>query len=330
MINQFNPSFFLKNRHIQTMYASFFSNMPWGRKFHKHDFFIEKFTLSDGDFIECYWYKEQTNTTDKPIVMLFHGLAGSYKSHYIQGMMQELDKHGFNSVVVHFRSCSGVMNKKVQTYHSGKTDDALEYMKSLKQRFAQTKLFGVGFSLGANMLLKLLGEEKENSLLTSAVAISAPMMLDVCANSINKGFSKLYEQMLVKNLNLLLEQKYETHDMQRIIGVKKEDVKNIKTFWEFDEIYTAKVNGFKSAQDYYTKCSAKQFLKNIKTPTLIIHAKDDPFMSAKILPTKDEVSLHVELEIHENGGHVGFINGSLFKPEYYLEKRVVEYFENLN
>jgi len=318
MNKPFNPSFFLKNKHIQTMYASFF------RKFPKHDFFIENFTLNDGDFIECYWYKRPTN---KPIVMLFHGLAGSYKSHYIQGMMQELYENGFDSVVVHFRSCSGVMNKKVQTYHSGKTDDALEYMQSLKQRLPNIKLFGVGFSLGANMLLKLLGEEKENSLLTSAIAVSAPMMLDVCADSINKSFSKFYEQMLVKNLNKLLKQKYETHDMQKLIGLKKEDIKNIKTFWEFDEIYTAKVNGFKSAQDYYTKCSAKQFLKDIHIPTLIIHSKDDPFMSKNILPYKDEVSLHVELEIYENGGHVGFVNGSLFKPEHWLEKRAVEYFK---
>ena len=317
----FNPSIFLKNKHIQTIYSSFF------RKFPKHNFFIENFTLNDGDFIECYWYTKPTNITNKPIVMLFHGLAGSYKSHYIQGTMQELDKNGFNSVIVHFRSCSGIINKKVQTYHSGKTDDALEYMSSLKERFPNTKLFGIGFSLGANMLLKLLGEEKENSLLTSAVAVSAPMMLDVCANSINKGFSKFYEQMLVKDLNTLLKQKYETHDMRKIIGIKKEDIKNIKTFWEFDEIYTAKVNGFKSAKDYYTKCSSRQFLKDIQTPTLIIHSKDDPFMSAQILPSKDEVSLHVELEIYENGGHVGFINGSLLKPEYWLEKRVVEYFK---
>jgi len=317
MTNQFKPSFFLKNKHIQTVYASFF------RKFPKHSFYIENFTLSDGDFIECYWYKKPSN---KPIVMLFHGLAGSYKSPHIQGTMQELDKNGFDSVVVHFRSCSGLMNKKVQTYHSGKTDDALEYIQSLKERFPNIKLFGVGFSLGANMLLKLLGEEKENALLSSAIAISAPMMLDVCADSINKGFSKYYEAMLVKNLNDLLEQKYETHDMQKIIGLKKEEVKNIKTFWEFDEIYTAKVNGFKSAKDYYTKCSAKRFLKDIHIPTLIIHAKDDPFMSAEILPKADEVSLHVELEIYENGGHVGFINGSLLKPEYWLEKRITEYF----
>jgi len=321
MINKFKPDIFLKNNHIQTIYASFF------RKFPKHNFFIEKFIFNDDDFTHCYWYKEPSATNNKPIVVLFHGLAGSYKSHYIQGVMQELDTKGFDCVVLHFRSCSGVMNKKVQTYHSGKTDDALEYMRALRVKFPNKLFFGVGFSLGANMLLKLLGEEKENSLLTSAIAVSAPMMLDVCANSINKGFSKFYESMLVKNLNILLEQKYEMHDMQKIIGLKKEDVKNIKTFWEFDEIYTAKVNGFKSAQDYYEKSSARQFLKDIQTPTLIIHAKDDPFMSPEIIPAKEEVSLHVELEIYENGGHVGFVNGSLFKPEYWLEKRVSEYFE---
>jgi len=317
----FSPSFFLKNRHLQTVYASFF------RKFPPHDFFVEKFNLSDGDFIECYWYNKPTNKTNKPLVMLFHGLAGSYKSAYIQGMMEQFDKNGFDSVVVHFRSCSGVMNLKAKAYHSGKTDDALEYINSIKLRFSQIKLFGIGYSLGANMLLKLLGELKDDSPLTAAIAVSAPLMLDVCANSINKGFSKFYQKHLVDDLNKLLEQKYDTHDIESLIGLKKQDVKNLKTFWEFDEAYTSKINGFKSAEDYYEKCSSKQFLKDIKTNTLLIHSLDDPFMSADMMPSKDEVSSFVELEISKYGGHVGFVDGSLFKPKYWLEARATQYFK---
>jgi predicted alpha/beta-fold hydrolase len=318
MQKQFQPSFFLRNKHIQTIYASLFRKLP------SHKFYIERFTLSDGDFIECYWYNKPTN---KPIVMLFHGLAGSYKSPYILGTMIELDKAGFDSVVVHFRSASGVMNKKAKAYHSGQTQDALEYITNLKQKYPDKKLFAVGFSLGANMLLKLLSELKQNSPLKAAIAISAPMMLDISADEINKGLSKIYQSILVKDLNTLLEKKYETHDMQKLIGLKKEDVKNIKTFWQYDEIYTAKINGFKSAKDYYTKSSSKQFLKDIHTKTLIIHALDDPFMSTDVLPNKDEVSLHVELEIYKHGGHVGFINGTLFNPEYWLDTKISNHFK---
>ena len=114
--------------------------------------------------------------------------------------------------------------------------------------------------------------------------------------------------------------------MNSIINLKKEDVKKLSTFWEFDEAYTAKVHGFESAKDYYEKSSSKQFLKHIKTSTLLIHSTDDPFMTPSIVPNKDEISLHVELEIYNNGGHVGFIEGSIFKPIYWLEKRIVSYF----
>jgi hypothetical protein len=320
MKNSFNPPFLLKNKHIQTVYSSFFRKIP------KHKFDVEKFILSDGDFIECYWYNKQTSKKKRPIVLLFHGLAGSYKSPYIQGTMSELDKNGYDSVVVHFRSCSGVMNDKAISYHSGKTDDALEFIQSVQARFPNNKLFALGYSLGGNMLLKLLGELKDKSPFEAAISISAPLELDTCSDSINIGFSRFYQKYLVNNLNLLLEEKYDKHDMHSIIDLKKDDVKKISTFWEFDEVYTAKVHGFKSARDYYEKSSSKQFLKHIETNTLLIHSLDDPFMTPYIMPSKDEISLHVELEIYPNGGHVGFIEGNLLKPIYWLEKRIVSYF----
>jgi len=175
MSNLFQPSFFFKNRHIQTLYPSIFRKIP------THNFEIEKFELSDGDFIECYWYKKINKSLNRPIVILFHGLEGSFKSPYIQGTMKELYANGFDSVVMHFRSCSGVMNKKANSYHSGKTDDALEFLESLKVNYTSSKIFAVGYSLGGNMLLKLLGELAQNSFITAAVSVSAPMELDICA-----------------------------------------------------------------------------------------------------------------------------------------------------
>jgi len=321
MYEKFQPSFFLKNKHVQTVYASFFRKVP------KHSFEIEKFILSDGDFLESYWYNKQ-NYSNKPLVILFHGLAGSYKSPYILGLMKELDKDGYNSVLMHFRSCSGVINDKAISYHSGKTDDAKEYILSIKERYPNTQLFSIGFSLGANMMLKLLGEFAEESPFSASVSISAPMQLDLGSNKINSGFSKLYQAYLLKSLNKLLEEKYKTHDMQNLLKLKKEDIKNLSSFWEFDDAYTAPIHGFDSAQDYYTKSSAKQYLKYIQSPTLIIHALDDPFMPPEILPNKNEISSSILLDIHKNGGHVGFVNGSLFKPKYWLEKRILSYFNS--
>jgi len=175
-------------------------------------------------------------------------------------------------------------------------------------------------------LLKLLGELKDNSPFEACVSVSAPMQLDISADKINSGFSKIYQHHLLKNLKQLLEQKYKMHDMESIINLKKRDIKKIASFWEFDDLYTAKVHGFKSAQDYYTKCSSKQYLKYIQTDTLIINALDDPFMTPKVLPNKDEISSFIQLEICKRGGHVGFIKGSLKKPKYDLETKILTFF----
>ena len=316
---KFKPAFGMKNKHIQTLYSSFFRNIK------QPEIEIEEFTLEDGDFLEAYWHKINNPHANTPIVVLFHGLAGSYESPYIKGIMTSLAKEGFNSVLMHFRSCSGKMNNLPRSYHSGETGDALYFIKSIKKRFPHAKLFGVGYSLGGNMLLKLLGEMGKNSLLDGAVSVSAPLQLDICADAIDNGFSKIYQNHLVKNLNRSLTEKYTKHDMKSLLNFDKKNIKNIKTFWEFDEIYTAPIHGFKSAQDYYTKCSSKQFLKDIDTPTLIIHSADDPFMNADILPNEKELSSQCTFELSKNGGHVGFISASLFKPKYWLETRIIEF-----
>jgi len=317
----FKPAFGLGNCHIQTIYSSLF------RKSQDIHFDIQNFTLSDGDFVECYWHRTNKRTANTPLVILFHGLAGSYKSPYIQGVVTELSSNGFDSVIMHFRGCAHKENRLPRSYHSGDTQDALEFIKSLKQESLNTKLYAVGYSLGANMLLKLLGELKENSLLEKVVAVSPPMQLDICSDRMNRGFSRYYQHRLLKDLNSALDRKYDKHDMNSLIKLKRQDIKHLKTFWDFDGAYTAPIHGFKDAQDYYTQSSSKQYLHSIQTPTLIIHSNDDPFMTPEIIPTKEELSKSVELELTHKGGHVGFISGTFFKPEYWLEKRIVEYFK---
>jgi predicted alpha/beta-fold hydrolase len=315
----FNVTHPLKNRHIQTLYAPLF------RKQEKKLFFeIERFELDDGDFVECYWHNQKPKDK-RPIVTLFHGLAGSFKSPYILGLMRALERKGFASVLMHFRGCSGKPNLLPRSYHSGDTVDARAWIDYLKVKYKENPLHAVGYSIGGNMLLKLLGEDGFKTPLKSAISVSAPMDLDITAKQINQGFSKRYQKHLLDPLKETLLLKYEAFDMPKLINQSQEAIKNIQTIEEFDEKYTAPINGFKSAQDYYKKCSAKQFLKDIKIATVIIHALDDPFMTPEILPTKDELSEYVQLNISKHGGHVGFVNGTIFRPKYWLEERIVRY-----
>jgi len=320
MNKKFKPKFGFKNRHIQTLYSSLFRKLP------NISLEVERFELNDGDFLECYWHNKPKHSSYIPIVILFHGLAGSYKSPYIQGTMKELANAGFASVIMHFRGCSGLANRLPRSYHSGESGDALSWIEKIISNYKNSQIFTVGYSLGGNMMLKLLGELGDKSPITAAISVSAPMQLDVCANKMDRGFSKFYQHILLKDLNAALEKKYDKFDMYSHLNMKKAKIKNLKTFWEFDEAYTAPIHGFNSAQDYYTKCSSKQFLKDIKTPTLIIHSSDDPFMTTKILPNENEISKYITLEVSPYGGHVGFIEGTLFKPEFWLEKRIVTYF----
>jgi predicted alpha/beta-fold hydrolase len=316
----FRPAFGLKNPHIQTLYSTLF------RKRKALSFEIERFALSDGDFVECFWYKIAMPTQTHPIVILFHGLEGSYLSPYIQGMIENLLAHGYTPVLMHFRGCSGKENLLSRAYHSGDTSDAKAWIDSLHSAYPHAPLFAIGYSIGGNMLLKLLGEWKAHSPLVAMVSISAPQQLDICANHINKGFAKIYQYHLMKHLKTSLLQKYKTHPMQHLIGIDENEVKKLKTFWDFDGVYTAPIHGFSSAKEYYALSSAKQYIKHICIPTLIIHALDDPFMSSDILPSKEELSTHITLEVSKHGGHVGFISGSIFRPKYWLEERIIRYF----
>ena len=289
----------------------------------KHSF-KEDFTFEDGDFTELAWSQEPKNPKD--IVILFHGLGGSIHSHYIQGMMKTLTSIDYTSVVMHFRGCSGRANTTERSYHAGETGDAKAFIAHLKQRYPKAILHAVGYSLGANMLLKLLAEYKEDSPLASAVAISAPLELDKCTHHINQGFAKVYQVYLLKALKAALLQKVQLLDLKSEYGLDEKRVKKIKTIYEFDDIYTAPVHGFKNAVDYYKQNSSRQFLKEIQTPTLLIHSFDDPFMPPSIFPKKEELSESIVYEVGHFGGHVGFIEGSLFKPEFWLEKRVKKFF----
>ena len=313
--SSFKPSWWCRNKHLQTLYPTLFrKDVPL--KLHE-----ETFELPDGDFIELSWTRKKEN---RPIVIVLHGLEGSIDSPYAKGILKTIENNDWQAVLMHFRGCGKNHNRLGRGYHSGDTKDLETLIHCLRDKNPNQKLAAIGFSLGGNVLLKYLGEKSKDSFLSTAMAVSVPFDLADGAKSLNKGFSKIYQKYLINRLSNKMLDKFK--NKQAPFDIKKID--KWKEFHSFDHNITAPVHGFQSADDYYNKSSSKQFLKNIETPTLILHSKDDPFMSQNSIPKESELSEHVTLELSEHGGHVGFIYGPMpFKEKYWIERRFVEFFK---
>ncbi len=295
---QFEPAWWLPHAHLQTLWQSLcrrnIKNLQINR---------ERFELPDGDFIDLDWVGKNSGA----IVLILHGLEGSITSPYAQGMLRAVERHGWRGVLMNFRGCSGEHNRLSRLYHAGETNDLEIIIQALRQRYPQTLITAIGFSLGGNVLLKWLGETSEHNPLTAAIAISIPFELNKSVARINQGFSRIYQRFLLNSLN------------------KKVNT-DFKTLYEFDYKVTAPRHGFVDANDYYLKSSCRQYLRHIRVPTLLLQAKDDPFMTDDLLPEPHELSIQIILEIMKNGGHVGFISGRFpWNPEYWLENRAIEF-----
>ena len=317
--SEFQPARFTANRHIQTFLPTLLrSNSSVTSEF-------QQLMLPDEDFLDLAWNKVPARNVKEPIVVIFHGLEGSINSPYAKGIMRTLDRLGWHVVLMHFRNCSEEVNLAARTYHSGETTDAGYFLEWLRQSYPQAPLFAVGYSMGGNMLLKLLGERKNETPLTAAVAVSVPLLMNVCADQMRRGFSRIYQHHLLQKMKRHLLRKFQQYDYQNLIGLSQEDVCSIKDFWEFDAVFTAPINGFKDANDYYAKSSARQYLAEIQLPTLIIQSVDDPFMTPDVIPEEYELSDCVRFELSNKGGHVGFISGHFWRPCFWLEERIPQY-----
>lgn len=317
--SSFKPAWWLKNRHLQTLYSILF------RKHIKLDMVRENFTLPDGDIIALDWTSNRSS--NKPILIVLHGLEGSSNSGYIRGLMQQSVVHGFRSVCLHFRGCAGnesdIRDNPSKSYHAGETQDLTNFLESLLKTIDATiPIFIVGYSLGGNVLLKWLGENNRYSeRIKAAVAVSTPFELAKSVDYLSVGFSRLYTWHLLRSLRKSMLHKF----FNKSKYLNHSELNKIKTLREFDNKITAPMHGFLSADDYYSKSSSKQYLSKIKTPTLIINAIDDPFFPKEALPNLDELSPSITLELTPHGGHVGFIEGNIpFLPTYYLEQRIIQ------
>jgi predicted alpha/beta-fold hydrolase len=320
----FKPAWWLSNAHLQTIYPALMrkSSVLIGLK-------RERLITPDNDFIDIDWCGEG----NQPLIILLHGLSGSTQSGYIRGLQQALLSKGFRTVALNFRGCSGELNYSARCYHSGETEDIHFLYQWLREREPETPIGAVGFSLGGNVLLKWLGEQGNQLSLFAAVAVSVPLVLSICATKLDTGFSKFYRKILLSELKEHVEEK-KLHlerlgNFQEVKRIEKlGDISDIESFWQYDDRVVARLHHFKDVHDYYLRSSSRQFLKSIAITTLLIQALDDPFMTEEVLPNLDELSPTIQLEITQGGGHVGFIGGDIpFKPSYWLDQRIPEFFE---
>jgi predicted alpha/beta-fold hydrolase len=317
MIHKFKPAWWMTNRHVQTIMPRFF------RPFHHTRYELAQLDTPDGDFIELAW--SLPHNEKAPLAVVLHGLEGNINSFYAKGMMKALKKQGFAVVLMHFRNCSTEVNRLPRAYHSGDTADLSFFINHLKQLYPNRPLVAVGFSLGGNVLAKYLGEQQQQCPLSAAALVSAPYDLSASSDVIRKSLGKIYQKYLLDRMKKSMQRKLPQIKQQ--ISITTDQLMEIDDLLEFDNQLTAPLHGFENAHDYYRQASAMPYLKHIAVPTLIIHAKDDPMLSIKAVPSRQDVSEHVTLRISEKGGHVGFISGkNPFKPVFWLEQAVPSYF----
>jgi len=299
--SSFRAPFWIRNAHAQTIWATVTQRYP------ALETRREELILSDGDFIDLDWAGPESG----PITIILHGLEGSIDSPYARGIMQRFSTLGRRTVLLHFRGCSGRPNRAQRAYHSGETEDLAEVVRHIQTSQPNAPISLVGYSLGGNVVLKWLGTDPLAKTVEAAAAVSVPFDLDRCATRLNTGLSRIYQRRFLETLHAKFREKNPEQCLDDHLTLR-----------QWDDAVTAPLHGFKDAAEYYRQSSCAQYLSSITCPTLIIHAKDDPFMTADTIPDDTALSATVSLEMSDHGGHVGFVQGSPWKPTFYLESRI--------
>jgi uncharacterized protein len=276
----------------------------------------------DGDFLDLDLPSEPA--PNAPLVVLFHGLEGSARRGYALNTYRELFDRGIGAVGVNFRSCSGENNRKARFYHSGETDDIRFVLEYVAGHYPGRRIGAIGFSLGGNALLKYLGEEGESARPECAVAVSVPYDLGGGARLLESTpMGRFYSRHFIKSLILKAEAKAALLPD----GCDLDRIRKATTFYEFDDAATAPLHGFRNADDYYARSSSAQFIDRIRRPTLLIHARDDPFVPFNAVPVNAaRTNPLVQVEVTRKGGHVGFIGGWPWALDFWVERQAARYF----
>ena len=309
----YKAPFIYRNGFVSTVYSGLVRRIKLEQK-------RERIILNDSDFLDLDWSYAKEKSSK--VIVLLHGLEGNGQRPYMTGPAKLFNKNGVDAVCVNFRGCSGEPNLKYRSYHSGATDDLVDIINHLIEVKNYSEIYFHGISLGANMILKYLGErDYVPAEIKGVVAVSVPCDLNGSCIELHTFKNILYHN----NFKGYLVDRLKIKQTQHPDKISIKDIDSIKSLRDFDEVYTSKAHGFKDALDYYEQCSSLQFLSNIKTPTLIINSLNDSFLSPECYPIKEAKANHnLFLEMPNNGGHVGFIK---LRDYYYNEKRSLEFFE---
>jgi predicted alpha/beta-fold hydrolase len=283
----------------------------------------ERLATPDDDFLDLDWGPDPGDGA--PIVLVLHGLEGSARRGYVRSVCRELLRGGVQPVALNLRGCSGEANRALCYYHSGKTDDPAFVLETLRARYPDRPLGALGFSLGGNMLIKMMGERSDGgtALLDAAVAVSVPY--DLAAGSalleqsvMGRAYASYFLRSLKNKIRWKEARLRATLDVDAGIAAR--------TIWEFDEHVTAPLHGFVGAADYYERSSSVRYLRAVRVPTLMLHAEDDPFLPPTSIPREEaEANATVQLVLHQSGGHVGFLEGTPWRPRFWADEEAARF-----
>jgi uncharacterized protein len=314
----YRPAWWVPGAHAQTLWGKFARRSP------PLPTRIERWRTPDDDFIELLRLGAAPH---RPRLFLLHGLEGTVRSHYVGGFFQMARQRDWAADMLIFRSCGDEPNLSPRFYHSGETGDLDFAVNRVLEEFPSAPVVLCGISLGGNVLLKWLGErgDRLRSQIRAAAAVSVPFDLERGSRHISRGFARVYERHFLRTLRRKAAAKLirfpTLFDVERM--------RASRTLYEFDDAVTAPVHGFRDAHDYYTRASSLGYLRQIRRPTLLLNARDDPFLPESVLDDVVEVAREnpwLTVEFQEHGGHVGFVGGVPWRPTYYAENRVGEFF----
>jgi len=306
----------LPGGHLQTIYPATFIGKP------DVAFRRERWAAPDDDFVDVDFVD---GLPGRPLVVLFHGLEGSSDSHYARALMAEVKRRGWHGAIPHFRGCSGEINLAPRFYHSGDSAELDWILRRLKQRqqdLGATHFYAAGVSLGANALLRWLGESQhEAEIVDAACAVSAPLDLAGGGAALASGFNRLYTWVFLRTMRRKSLQK-----LAQFPGLfDRQAVLAARDLYAFDNVVTAPLHGYRDTDDYWHRASARHVLHDITVPTLVLNARNDPFLPAQHLP--QSASPTVLLDYPEHGGHVGFANGGPPGRLDWLPQRLLNFLE---
>ena len=301
-MQHFRAPRWLPGGHLQTIWPALFSKAsPVAPPAYRR----ERWDTPDGDFIDVDFVDAADAAA--PLLVLFHGLEGSSRSHYALAFAHRAALLGWSYAVPHFRGCSGELNLAPRAYHSGDFEEIGWVLERLRARQA-TPLLAVGVSLGGNALLRWAEEAGDTAAATAraVAAVCSPIDLAAGGHAIGRGFNRqVYTRMFLRTMKAKALRKWQQHP-----GLfDRERLRATRTLYEFDNLFTAPLHGFRDTDDYWARASAKPHLQRIRIPALVLNARNDPFVPIACLPAPHEVGRFVTLWQPAHGGHVGFAHG---------------------